>query len=72
MQSVVIISRLPFINLFTEVCCLMAPDFFEHGCRSIETACHDIDQWPLPVPGETINLLVSGAVLQVIRYVWFI
>lgn len=64
-KSVVIISRLPFINLFTEVCCLIAPEFFEHGSQSIETACHDIDQWPLPVPGETINLPILGTVLQI-------
>lgn len=29
------------------------------------TACHDMDQWPEPVPGETVNLPIFGSVLQV-------
>ena len=27
-------------------------------------ACHDIDQWPAPVPGETLHLPIMGCVLQ--------
>ncbi|KAF4532616.1 hypothetical protein B566_EDAN011529 [Ephemera danica] len=52
-KSVVLLSRLPFVNLFTEVCALVAPEYFENGEPSIETACHDIDQWPPPIPGES-------------------
>ena len=28
-------------------------------------ACQNIDQWPAPIPGETINLPLLGSVLQV-------
>ncbi|KAK7874564.1 hypothetical protein R5R35_013134 [Gryllus longicercus] len=63
-KSVVIISRLPFVSLFTEVSSLIAPEFFDNGEPSIEAACHDIDQWPCPVPGETVNLPLLGNVLQ--------
>lgn len=63
-KSVVVISRLPFLSLFTEVCSLIAPEYFENGEPSIEAACHDIDQWPSPVPGETVNLPLLGTVLQ--------
>lgn len=28
-------------------------------------ACHDIDQWPAPNPGETLNLPLMGTVIQV-------
>nr|CAD7399606.1 unnamed protein product [Timema cristinae] len=63
-KSVVIISRLPFISLFTEVCALIAPEFFENGEPSIEAACHDIDHWPWPDPGETFNLPLLGTILQ--------
>nr|CAD7199094.1 unnamed protein product [Timema douglasi] len=63
-KSVVIISRLPFIRLFTEVCALIAPEFFENGEPSIEAACHDIDHWPWPDPGETFNLPLLGTILQ--------
>jgi len=30
------------------------------------SACHDIDQWPSPSAGETVNLPIFGTVLQVI------
>ncbi|KAG8225110.1 hypothetical protein J437_LFUL004031 [Ladona fulva] len=63
-QSVVLISRFPFVNLFTEVCALIAPEYFENGEPSIEAACHDIDQWPAPVPGELVNLPLLGTVIQ--------
>jgi hypothetical protein len=32
---------------------------------SFLTACHNIDQWPAPTPGETLNLPLLGSVLQV-------
>ncbi|KAJ9584820.1 hypothetical protein L9F63_020841 [Diploptera punctata] len=63
-KSIVIISRLPFVSLFTEISALIAPEFFENGEPSIEAACHDIDQWPSPVPSETVNLPLLGTVLQ--------
>lgn len=64
-QSVVIITRLPFVSFFTEICALIAPEFFDNGEPSIEAACHDIDQWPNPIPGETVNLPLLGTILQV-------
>ncbi|PSN53146.1 Protein DENND6B [Blattella germanica] len=63
-KSVVIISRLPFVSLFTEIGALIAPEFFDNGEPSIEAACHDIDQWPSPLPGEAVNLPLLGTVLQ--------
>lgn len=64
-QSVVIISRIPFITLFNEVIGLVAPEFFDHGEPSLEAACHDIDQWPFPVPGKMVTLPVFGTAIQV-------
>ncbi|XP_046682839.1 protein DENND6B isoform X2 [Homalodisca vitripennis] len=64
-KSVIIISRFPFINLFSEVVSLVAPEFFDHGLNSVEAACHDIDQWAPPIPGDTLNLPIIGTVLQV-------
>jgi len=64
-QSVVIVSRLPFINLFSKVCGVVAPEYFDNGVASIEAAFHDIDRWPSPVPGETINLPLLGTIIQV-------
>jgi len=28
-------------------------------------ACHDLDQWPSPTPGETLHLPLMGSVIQV-------
>lgn len=64
-KSVVLISRLPFIALFSQLVSIIAPEYFENGEPSLEAACHDIDQWGPPVPGETMNLPIFGTVLQV-------
>ncbi|KAK3755016.1 hypothetical protein QZH41_011061, partial [Actinostola sp. cb2023] len=44
---------------------IMAPGFFENGVLSLEAACHNIDQWPGPEAGHTIQLPLMGTVLQV-------
>lgn len=67
-QSVVLLSKFPLINLFYKVVGLIAPEFFENGEPSIEAACHDVDQWPLPQPGETLHLPLLGTVLQVCSF----
>ncbi|KAI8782166.1 protein DENND6A-like isoform X1 [Biomphalaria glabrata] len=64
-KSVVLITKLPFIALFNQVISIIAPEYFDNGEPSLEAACHDIDQWPLPVPGDTLNLPIMGSVIQV-------
>lgn len=64
-KSVVLISRLPYVNLFSEVIQVVAPSFFENGELSLEAVCHDIDQWPYPEAGHTLQLPLMGNVLQV-------
>ncbi|KAL0625582.1 Protein DENND6B [Plecturocebus cupreus] len=32
---------------------------------TVSTVCSEIDQWPVPVPGQTLNLPVMGVVVQV-------
>ncbi|XP_039298437.1 protein DENND6A [Nilaparvata lugens] len=63
-KSVIVLSRLPFISLFLEVIGLIAPEFFKSGFSSIEAACHEINQWPLPFPGDTVSLPLLGTVIQ--------
>ncbi|GFO44537.1 sarcolemmal membrane-associated protein [Plakobranchus ocellatus] len=63
-KSVVLITKLPCIALFNQVISIIAPEYFDNGEPSLEAACHDIDQWPSPVPGETLNLPIMGTVLQ--------
>ena len=64
-QSVVILSRLPFNNLFNKVVSLIAPEYFDNGELSLEAACYNVDQWPSPEPGVTLSLPLLGTVFQV-------
>ncbi|RZC38555.1 DENND6A, partial [Asbolus verrucosus] len=47
---------------------LLAPEYFEHGELSLEASCCNIERWPPPTPGETLNLPLLGLVFQVFLY----
>ncbi|KAM8778440.1 protein DENND6B isoform 4-T4 [Rhynchonycteris naso] len=64
-KSLVLVSRLPFVRLFQALLSLIAPEYFEKLAPCLEAVCNEIDQWPAPVPGKTLNLPVVGVVLQV-------
>ncbi|XP_034948891.1 protein DENND6A [Chelonus insularis] len=63
-KSVVIISKLPFVNLFSEICALVAQEFFDAGNKIMEVAIREIDQWSPPVPGQLITLPLLGVLFQ--------
>ncbi|NWT06994.1 DEN6B protein, partial [Mionectes macconnelli] len=64
-QSLVLVSRLPYVNLFQSLLQLIAPEYFDKLEPCLEAVCNEIDQWPPPVPGQTLNLPVMGVVIQV-------
>uniref|UniRef100_A0A8D1FEB6 DENN domain containing 6B n=1 Tax=Sus scrofa TaxID=9823 RepID=A0A8D1FEB6_PIG len=64
-KSLVLVSRLPFVRLFQALLSLVAPEYFDKLTPCLEAVCNEIDQWPAPVPGQTLNLPVMGVVLQV-------
>ncbi|XP_023381213.1 protein DENND6B isoform X2 [Pteropus vampyrus] len=64
-KSLVLVSRLPFVRLFQALLSLIAPEYFDKLAPCLEAVCSEIDQWPAPVPGRTLNLPVVGVVLQV-------
>nr|XP_053628863.1 protein DENND6A-like [Cherax quadricarinatus] len=64
-KSVVLLSHLPLVSLFTTVLDLVAPEYFDTGEASLEAACHHLDQWPPPSPGTTLSLPLLGTLLQV-------
>ncbi|KAM9389101.1 protein DENND6B [Phaethornis superciliosus] len=64
-KSLVLVSRLPYVNLFQSLLQLIAPEYFEKLEPCLEAVCNEIDQWPPPVPGQTLNLPVMGIVIQV-------
>lgn len=48
-----------------KICNLIAPEYFENGELSLEAACCNIERWPPPSPGVTLNLPLLGLVFQV-------
>lgn len=63
-KSFVLLTRLPFINFFYEICSLIAPLYFEQGDPVLEAACDNICNWPSLTPGQTINLQILGTKFQ--------
>uniref|UniRef100_A0A8B9JX63 DENN/MADD domain containing 6B n=1 Tax=Astyanax mexicanus TaxID=7994 RepID=A0A8B9JX63_ASTMX len=64
-KSLVLVSRLPYVQLFQSLLQSIAPEYFEKLEPCLEAVCNEIDQWPPPVPGQTLNLPVMGIVMQV-------
>ncbi|XP_067347180.1 protein DENND6B isoform X3 [Channa argus] len=64
-KSLVLVSRLPYTYLFHSLLQIIAPEFFEKLEPCLEAVCNEINQWPLPVPGLSLNLPLMGVVLQV-------
>ncbi|XP_059510524.1 protein DENND6B isoform X4 [Stegostoma tigrinum] len=64
-KSLVLISRLPFVNLFHSLLQLIAPEYFEKLEPCLEAVCNEVDQWPSPLPGKTLSLPIMGVVIQV-------
>ncbi|XP_036432666.1 protein DENND6B [Colossoma macropomum] len=64
-KSLVLVSRLPYVQLFQSLLQIIAPEYFEKLEPCLEAVCNEIDQWPPPVPGQTLNLPVMGVVMQV-------
>ncbi|XKL66314.1 hypothetical protein PGB90_009734 [Kerria lacca] len=63
-KSVIILTRLPFISLFTDICSIIAPEYFDSGLKTVEAACHEINRWQPPKPGDTLKLALFGNVIQ--------
>jgi hypothetical protein len=65
-KSFVILSKLPFISLFTTLVHQLAINYFQYGLPSLESCCRMMDhQWPEPEPGRTLFLPLLDNVLQV-------
>ncbi|KAL7743161.1 hypothetical protein ACLKA6_016297 [Drosophila palustris] len=56
-KSLIIITRLPFFNLYYNMLAQLAPKYFEHGDQVLRRACNQINtQWPNLMVGETLQL----------------
>ncbi|XP_077196743.1 protein DENND6B isoform X2 [Paroedura picta] len=65
LQSLILVSRLPYVTLFHCLLRLLAPKYFDKLDPCLEAVCSEIDQWPPPTPGRVLHLPVMGIVLQV-------
>ncbi|XP_063304427.1 protein DENND6B [Pelobates fuscus] len=64
-KSLVLLSSLPYSNLFHTLLQLIAPEYFNKLEPCLEAVCNQIDRWPLPEPGLSLSLPIMGLVLQV-------
>jgi len=46
--------------------------YYSSQCVCVLLACHDIDQWSSPTPGETLHLPLLGSVIQVASHHWLV
>ncbi|XP_061419017.1 protein DENND6B-like isoform X1 [Lethenteron reissneri] len=64
-KSVVLLTRLPYLCLYSAVVRLIAPEYFDKLEPCMEAACNDIERWPPLVAGKTLSLPIMGVVIQV-------
>ncbi|XP_058810841.1 protein DENND6A [Phymastichus coffea] len=63
-KSIVIVTRLPFVNLFSELCAVIAPEYFDSNSVCMERVIQEISKWPPPVPGQVVHLPLLGVLFQ--------
>ncbi|VDN97909.1 unnamed protein product [Rodentolepis nana] len=59
-KSVVVLSALPFDELFYEVAKVISDSYFSSGFAAIEEACQEIDSWPPPRSNEFLTVPLLG------------
>ncbi|XP_043564103.1 DENN/MADD domain containing 6Aa isoform X3 [Chiloscyllium plagiosum] len=64
-KSLVLLSKLPYVNFFHFLLKLIAPEYFDKSEPCLEAACNDIDCWPAPIPGKALNLPTMGIIIKV-------
>uniref|UniRef100_A0A182JPG2 UDENN domain-containing protein n=1 Tax=Anopheles christyi TaxID=43041 RepID=A0A182JPG2_9DIPT len=63
-KSLVLLTRLPFINLFYELCGVIAPSYFSTGEPTLEAVCDSVCRWPSLLTDETLQLHLLGSVYE--------
>ncbi|KZT20425.1 DUF1630-domain-containing protein [Neolentinus lepideus HHB14362 ss-1] len=64
-RSLVILTHHPYPALFYAVINILGPLYSQHRHAMLETACHNIANWPDPVNGASLELGFLGSVFQV-------
>ncbi|KAM9227705.1 protein DENND6A isoform 2-T2 [Leptosomus discolor] len=63
-KSLVLISKLPYVNLFRTMLKQIAPEYFEKCEAFLEAVCSDVDRWPPPIPGKILHLPIMGIIMK--------
>ena len=64
-KSVILISRLPFFNLFSSLMSRVAPEVFKVGSEFLNVVYQEVCHWPELRPGAWLQLPVVGQVLAI-------
>ena len=59
-KSFVLLTRRPYINLYSNIVQIIAPQFFESGKVAIEVAMHNFTCWEPIVPGKSYQVPLLG------------
>lgn len=65
-KSFIIVTRLPFFNLFYEILSQLAPKYFLYGQNVIESSCYQISNWPSLQAGELLRLPLFETAYQTV------
>lgn len=63
-KSFVLITRLPFHNLFSELVNRWAPIYFKSGVSALEQGYNQILQWPKLITNTPLQLPILGSIYQ--------
>ncbi|XP_001355132.3 protein DENND6B [Drosophila pseudoobscura] len=65
-KSFIIITRLPFFNLYYDILAQLAPKYFDEGTDVLRQACEQINShWPGLRVGQTLHLPLLGCNYQI-------
>ncbi|XP_050073568.1 chaperone protein DnaK [Anopheles maculipalpis] len=64
-KSLVLLTRLPFVNLYYELCSVIAPSYFSTGEPTLEAVCDSVCKWPSLLTDEPLQLQLLGSIYEV-------
>ncbi|KAK4350000.1 hypothetical protein RND71_029313 [Anisodus tanguticus] len=64
-KSVVILSHNPFSSVFRPLLQIMGPLYFDIGKKALNFIAAYVSMWPVPVPGQLMELPIGNATLKV-------
>ncbi|KAL0288252.1 UNVERIFIED_CONTAM: protein DENND6A [Sesamum angustifolium] len=64
-KSVVILSHSPYTSVFRPLLQIMGPLYFDIGNKALNYIAAYVSKWPVPVPGQQVELPIGNASLKV-------